>query len=233
MAKSFYTRKKNTPFIPEFKTQTPLPSPSNIPMKIDVDHLSRFAKHPLRFYCNQTLNLYFPFEGQIDEEFQLSPLKKSELSHETFEEGDRRGHVPLGRFKEVAKRGLEKKSPTHQESIDLTLEHFHIVGTLEIPLSDKKRMQDKIKIYPLSLIYQKNHEALFRYLHYYQVSLLSPSPLHPDLAEALLKKDVRDFEKKIFKDSLDPYFKSLFAHADPQIIFDTWAPFLRTVLKEV
>jgi len=233
MAKTFYAPKKPDPFIPEFMTMTPLPTPSEERVEIEVTHLSRFAKNPLRYYCNQTLNLYFQYEAKTDEEFQLSPLKKSQIVQDTFHAADLRGHVPLGRFKEVSKRRLEEETPPEFIQIDLTLENFHIVGPLQSPLHREKTLVECIKNYPLYLLHTNQHEPLLRYLRYYQIALQTPSPLHPLFCAPLLRGGAKNFAKKIRSNLADPYLQALFTHQDPQVIFDTWAPLLRTALKEL
>lgn len=232
-AKAFYAPPKKIPFIPEYCTLTPLPIPSKELLQIDIAHLSRFAKNPLRYYCNHTLNLYFPYEDQTDEEFQLSPLKKSQLFQETFQEADLRGQVPLGRFKEVAKRRLSEDPPPEILPIDLPLENFHLFGNLTLSSLQEKKLSDQIKAYPQILLSQKNHQALLRYLQYYQISLQTPSPLHPHLAESLLQKDPQDLAKKLQDPPPDPYFQATFLHASPEVIFETWAPLLRTTFQDL
>ena len=78
-------------------------------LTVDLKQLSRFAKHPLRFYLNHALHLYLEYEEK-DEEFTLSPLVRA-LVHkevgkrplkEVFKEADLHGKLPLGRFKDVA-----------------------------------------------------------------------------------------------------------------------------------
>lgn len=109
-AQKFYSpNSKPTPFIPEFLSPTPLPPSQTEDLAIDLKHLSRFAKHPLRFYLNHTLHLYLQYE-QKDEEFTLSPLNqmilREQATHQpfdkVFEQAALHGKLPLGRFKEVA-----------------------------------------------------------------------------------------------------------------------------------
>ena len=232
MAKKFYAPKKPAPFIPEFLNPTTLPTPPKDPIEINVTHLLRFAKHPLRYYCNQTLNLYFPYDDKTDEEFQLSPLKKTQLYKQTFHEADLRGQVPLGRFKEIAQRRLEEETPPEQITIDLTLENFHLTGSMPIPLKPQN-LPDHIKTYPQNLLHNNHHKSLLHYLRYYQIAIQTPSPLHPLLADSLLKKDPHDLAKKLKKLPTDPYLQTTFKHANPEVIFDTWAPFLRTTFQEI
>lgn len=110
-AQKFYTtHSKPTPFIPEFLIPTPLPPSQTEDLTIDLRTLSRFAKHPLRFYLNHALHFYLQYEEK-DEEFTLSPLNQMKLREEAhhrpfeevFEQADLQGKLPLGRFKEVAR----------------------------------------------------------------------------------------------------------------------------------
>lgn len=156
-AQKFYTpSSKPTPFIPEFLTPTPLPPSQTEDLTIDLKHLSRFAKHPLRFYLNHTLHLYLQYE-QKDEEFTLSPLNQMILREQAthhpfdkvFEQAALHGKLPLGRFKEVAhlhtseevellqaalkQFGLDEKPKTLDLSLTIPLDRgrsAHLEGTL-------------------------------------------------------------------------------------------------------
>jgi hypothetical protein len=69
--------------------------------------------------------------------------------------------------------------------------------------------------------------ALKMYLEYYNLSLQTPSPLHPKLADAFLKKDAKTLISRLKTLSHDPYIETVFKGADPQVVFDTWSPTLR------
>ncbi|MCB1082177.1 MAG: exodeoxyribonuclease V subunit gamma, partial [Chlamydiia bacterium] len=60
-AQEFYSGDKKEPFIPEYLHKTALPNPQKME-RPTLQELSRFAKNPIRFYCNQILNLYLHFE---------------------------------------------------------------------------------------------------------------------------------------------------------------------------
>jgi len=235
MAQHFYAPKNPLPFIPEFVNPTPLPTPPKGLIEVDIVNLSRFAKHPLRYYCNQTLNLYLPYRNTTDEEFQLNPLKKMHLSQKNFYEADLHGHLPLGRFKEVAYSCLEEElPPLERTTIDLTLEPFHLFGLLEVSPSPPKTLPEKIKYYPLYLLYNRDYTTLLCYLHYFHIATLTPSPLHPLLANTLLKKGPQELSKKIKTlPAADPYLQLSFKGAEPQVIFDTWQPLLHATFKEL
>lgn len=237
-AQIFYAPKEKHPFIPEFLAPTPLPTLKHnyAPTK---EELSRFSKHPLRFYCNQILNLHLHYEDSTDPEFFLSPLQKHRLlkAKESLREAEERGHLPLGRFKEIAKKKIIADYKPETE------EGFAFLG--------KDFFPDLIKIYPLylleslkieaPLISLKNgnrftlksnpQEALNAYLKYYDIAQQSPSPLHPFLAEALLKKDAKALATRIKNTQTDPYMKTLFKDCDPVVVFETWAPFLRKTFR--
>jgi len=234
MAQHFYAQKSPPPFIPEFANLYPLPTPPKDPTEINVAHLLRFAKHPLRYYCNQTLNLYLPYRGTTDEEFQLSPLKKMHLSKKNFHEADLYGHLPLGRFKEVAYSCLEEDLPPLENiTIDLTLEHFHLFGLLEISPYFPKKLSEQIKYYPIHLLYNRDYIKLINYLHYFHIATLTPSPLHPFLAHSLLRRGPKELSKRIKTLPADPYLQIAFKEADPQVIYDTWHPLLHDTFKEL
>ena len=237
-AQIFYAPEEKHPFIPEFLTPAILPSTTNsyAPTK---EELSRFSKHPLRFYCNQTLNLYLHYEDPTDPEFFLSPLQKHRLlsAKESLKEAEERGHLPLGRFKEIAQKKI--------------IEDYRPETERGIAILGKDLLPELIKIYPLylleslkaktPLISLKNgerftlksdpQEALDVYLAYYDIAQQSPSPLHPLLAEALLRKDAKALATRIKSNQTDPYMKTLFKDCDPVVVFETWAPFLRKTFR--
>lgn len=241
---NFYSSQKQPPFIPEFLHPTPLTQSSNSLVEPTPEDLRRFAKNPLKFYCNQVLNLYLHYDMDVDEEFLSSPLQKHKLlSRETsFQEADFRGHLPLGRFKEVALQNIavqQKEIASH--TVD---EGFLFMG--------EGKFHELIKIYPLyllaclenpqPLVAQKNgaafslksdpKKAYEDYLIYYQIALETPSPLEPQFANALLNKDAKAFASRIKNALPDPYLRLIFSradHYDPEAIFNTWAPFLREV----
>ena len=237
-AQTFYAPKEKRPFIPEFLTPAPLPSPTHhfAPTK---EELSRFSKHPLRFYCNQILNLYLHYEDPTDPEFFLSPLQKYRLlsAKDSLKEAEERGHLPLGRFKEIAqKKIIEDYKPETEEG-------FVVLG--------KDLLSELIKIYPLYLLESLKAEtplislksgdrftlktdpqkAFNAYLEYYDIAQQTPSPLHPLLADALLRKDAKTLATRIKNGQTEPYMKTLFTDCDPAVVFETWAPLLRKTFR--
>ena len=208
-AKAYYSEKKQEPFIPEFSSHIALPVAKGIE-PIELEKLLRFARHPLRYYCNMTLNLYLHYEENHDPEFFISPLVKHRIlvSGESLEEAEARGHLPLGRFRDVALQSLLEQQGEEEEKISL---------------------KEKVRNYPLTM---KSEDEMRRYLEYYEIALQTPSPLHPECAEALLCKDAKAFAAKI-KTLSDPYVDLLFRGAEPQVIYERWAPYLQTVFKSL
>lgn len=259
-AQVYYKPKEELPFIPEYLHAKPLPKPQ-IKETVRLQDLARFAKNPIRFYFNHTLNLYLHYEDNTDEEFYLSSLQKYKLLQEekSIDNAGERGKLPLGRFKEIAEKKIKKEwegmipIKTHPYS----LRNFE--GSLEIgeegfPFLGTAKLQDLIKIYPLYLalcvenpipliplkenkkleLKKDPQKALEDYLDYYFLAQEVPSPLIPSFAEALLKKDVNALAVRIKNASPDPYLAPLFASPetyDPQVIFDTWSPLLRKTFQ--
>lgn len=259
-ARIFYEREEKPPFIPEFLHVKPLPNPSSKePVTLQV--LSRFAKNPIRFYFNHTLNLYLHFDDNTDEEFFLSPLQKHKLMLDekgVIQAADR-GQLPLGRFKEVAERNIKKE---WEGIILFETEPYQLKnmeGTLQIaeegfPYMGTAKLHDLLKVYPLyialcaenpmPLLPLKEGEpltlksdpkkALENYLHYYRIACETPSPLHPFYAAALLQKDGATLASRIKNTSIDAYTTVLFKDPDtydPEVIFDTWSPLLRKTFE--
>ncbi|QVL57755.1 MAG: exodeoxyribonuclease V subunit gamma [Simkaniaceae bacterium] len=259
-ARTYYEHQEKLPFIPEYLHAKPLPIPQTKP-SVTLQELSRFAKNPIRFYFNHTLNLFLHYDETTDEEFFLSPLQRYKLlqQEESIVAAAERGQLPLGRFKEIAERKIKTEwegviiFETHpyplksfEGSLEITEEGFPFLGT--------PKLDDLIKIYPLYLalcaenpmpllplkggepLHLKSdpQKALDDYLNYYQVSCETPSPLIPFLATTLLQKDSSALASRIKNSPADPYLKNLFASPnsyDPQVIFDTWAPLLRKTFQ--
>ena len=234
----YYDKKKSLPFIPEYHTYQPLPL-AEVKKDVSLNHLERFAKHPIRFYCNEMLHLYVDSHQNEEEEFFLSPLQEYRLLQQKngLAIASQEGLLPLGRFKEIAEKKINQKREgilsieTYslplkklQGSIDITKEGFPFLG--------KSTLHDLIKIYPLYLavcseqpmpllLLQEGGKrlqlktdpqlALHDYLQYYFIALQTPSPLISHLAQPLLKQDVHALDAKIKAMHTDPYTKHLFA----------------------
>lgn len=259
-AKAFYESGEKIPFIPEYLNAKSLPKPEvNVPATLQ--DLSRFAKNPIRFYFNHTLNLYLHYDDATDEEFFLSPLQRYKLMQEekSIENAANLGRLPLGRFKQVAEKKIhaEWAGVTPIETHPYFLKNFE--GTLEIsdeglPFLGTSKLQDLIKVYPLYLalcvenpmpliplkgggpLHLKSdpQKALQDYLSYFQVACKTPSPLIPNFAATFLQKDATAFASRIKNSQPDPYLQAVFANPstyDPQVIFDTWTPLLRKTFQ--
>ncbi|MDJ0652472.1 MAG: exodeoxyribonuclease V subunit gamma [Simkaniaceae bacterium] len=259
-ARSYYERKKKLPFVPEYLHAKPLPEPQ-AKETVTAQDLTRFAKNPIRFYFNHTLDFYLQYEDHTDEEFFLSPLQKYKLLQQkgSIHQAAAQGKLPLGRFKEIAEKTIKKEREgiVPIETYPYSLKNFE--GTLDIakegfPFLGTAKLQDLIKIYPLYLalcvenpmpliplkgnkrfeLKKDPKQALKDYLDYYFLAQETPSPLIPSFAEALLKKDVNALASGMKKGPSDPYLALIFAAPeayDPQVIFDTWSPFLRKTFE--
>ncbi len=186
---SFYDKTSpSTPFIPEFLTLAPPSYPLEKKRSLEIKDLHRFAKHPLRFYFNQKLGLYLDYRKQ-DELYALSPLNKMFLQKVSLEEGfekafemaEKRGKLPLGRFKEIAYQSSYEEIEKLEENLkalvgskealfSFTLKsplkvvlpknrEFLISGTLShlshegLIFHGEKTWKDLLKIYPLFLVF--------------------------------------------------------------------------------
>lgn len=259
-ARIFYEGTEKPPFIPEYLHFKPLPEPlSNVP--VTLQDLARFAKNPIRFYFNHTLNLYLHFDDNTDEEFFLSPLQKHKLmlKEESILHAKERGQFPLGRFKEIAERTIKKD---WEEIILFDTKPYqlkNIEGTVEIaeegfPFMGTSKLHDLLKVYPLYIalcvenpmpllplkegepmnLKSDPRKAFENYLHYYRIACQTPSPLHPLFAGALLQKDGEALASRIKNTSIDSYTTILFKDPDaydPEVIFETWSPLLRKTFE--
>jgi hypothetical protein len=115
----------------------------------------------------------------------------------------------------------------------------------------KDLLSELIKIYPLYLLESLKAEtplislksgdrftlktdpqkAFNAYLEYYDIAQQTPSPLHPLLADALLRKDAKTLATRIKNGQTEPYMKTLFTDCDPAVVFETWAPLLRKTFR--
>lgn len=153
---SFYPEKKSSPLLPELylplkMERKPLSNPT-----LDLEKLISFAKHPLRFYFREVLQMgVAPFEkNEEEEEFILSPLFKNHLKQKAYKEpveqlllkSENKGELPRGLFKTIALQtvrteieGLEGylrnfgigKGEIHSQEIDLKMGEIRIEGKVE------------------------------------------------------------------------------------------------------
>ena len=256
IAQSVYYPEKKKPFIGEYLYQGPLPIEAT-QTRPSLQTLERFAKHPIRFYFQEILGMYFHQDRSAQEEFFLSSLQKYKLLQKktSLEDADRLGRLPLGRFKEVAKRKVEREwqnlplietTPyflnTFQETVWIAKEGFPFLG--------KPTFEELIHIYPLYLavcaetplpllplmgksplhLKRDPQNALSDYLEYYQIACNTPSPLLSLFAVPLLKKDANAFANRLKHLPRDPYCHFLFrdpSQYHPHVIFENWAPLIR------
>ncbi len=110
-------------FIPHFY----IPSLLNFAAKkerlvVDVRELRKLIKNPLRFYFNQTLGLFLPWESE-ESEFALSPLVRSLFIKDALtrpadllvKKAHAKGELPQGVFGEIASRRLQEEVRNTQE----------------------------------------------------------------------------------------------------------------------
>ena len=256
IAQTIYHPEKKLPFIPEYLYPTLLPSPKNSPLP-SFQTLERFAKHPIRFYFQETLALYLQNDPTPGEEFFLSPIQRHKLLRKktSLEEADHVGRLPLGRFKEVAKKKI-KEEWSAIPSVQTTpyfLKQFQetiLISEEGFPFLGKPTLEELIKIYPLylavctelplplfalmgktSLHLKGDPQSAFEaYLEYYHIACQTPSPLLPLFAPSLLQKEANAFAKALQHIPKDPYCQHVFrerSQYDSRVIFETWTPLLR------
>ncbi|MCB1084600.1 MAG: hypothetical protein KDK60_00700, partial [Chlamydiia bacterium] len=155
-----------------------------------------------------------------------------------------KGHLPLGRFREIAYQKIAEECEMLTASEQTEGHAFNCTA----------KLSDLIKVYPhylvlcaennLPLIAAKTKvslsltvdpkEALKAYHEYFHLAQQTPSPLHPLLADALLRKDESALQKQIKTAINDQYLSLIFSSPkeyDPHVIFHTWAPVLRKVFR--
>ncbi|HSX04276.1 MAG TPA: exodeoxyribonuclease V subunit gamma [Rhabdochlamydiaceae bacterium] len=133
----------SSPLLPELYVPTKMELQYK-DMTINVEKLASFARHPLRFYFREVLQMAIdPFQkNEEEEEFILSPLFKKTLREKSFvqpldqllSETESRGALPRGLFKKIALQTMR----TEVESLDVHLRDFGFakeeVGSEEIKL---------------------------------------------------------------------------------------------------
>ncbi|HEY5259007.1 MAG TPA: exodeoxyribonuclease V subunit gamma [Rhabdochlamydiaceae bacterium] len=225
-AKAYYGPKHATPFfVPEFHQKAPLKKTDRAQdILIDLKAMQQLVRHPIQFYLQKTLRIYFTREGQHDLEFSYSLLKKN---------------LPLGAFKDVALQRLQEEQRDLDESlacfgvkreeiastfVDLTVSldegrTARIQGTLDgITPEGFIYSGNLLRAWPSFLVYlcllqgkpqllltktQNIKQApaadprllLKEWIAYYELSLENVSPLMPDWADALLSENRERLEK--------------------------------------
>ncbi|MCP5509450.1 MAG: exodeoxyribonuclease V subunit gamma [Chlamydiales bacterium] len=132
--------------IPQFFGEALPPQQLLHDLEIDINDLIRFAKNPLAHFLKQRLGVYLEYEDE-DEEFHLSGLnrylmRRNFLKNPHGDEIDifeKSGHLPLGRFGEIANRSLNASSKKmHERLSDLGLKLTDLFDA-HLGISDVKR----------------------------------------------------------------------------------------------
>ncbi|MCX6989929.1 MAG: exodeoxyribonuclease V subunit gamma [Chlamydiae bacterium] len=120
-AKSYYgsDKKIRAPFIPEFYGESKNPSEKVETEKVSIKELTRFAKHPIKFFLQDVLGIYLPSLFQRDEpEFILPGYEKAALRSEMLKKSltqalgisKSKGALPTGLFEEIASKRVKEES---------------------------------------------------------------------------------------------------------------------------
>lgn len=129
LATKFYNLEKTNKhqFIPHFKLEIPINF--DLPeLVIDLKDLLSFARNPLKTYFNKSLGIYLNKDAEFksDEDFTLSALdlaiiKKSSLKiklEDVYNLATKKGIMPGGVFKEVAKEKISSGITTLKENLN-------------------------------------------------------------------------------------------------------------------
>lgn len=189
-----------SPLIPEFYTSTCLQQTPLEEMEIPVSKLFKFAKHPLRYYFHEILELYPNMGRESDAELVLNPLVKHKIIQTCLTQGvesafKQYGHLfpthllePLAKkqvYDEVQKweRGLGELDIRLDElttkKIDIQCGQVSIRGKLTfcteqtVFIMGEHSLEDKIRFLPHALIAK---ELVMSF-----VFLKSMAPYIPDL----------------------------------------------------
>jgi exodeoxyribonuclease V gamma subunit len=81
---------------------------------IEIRDLQEFAKHPVRLYFKEKLNMYFSSSFVEDKEFFLPPLLQRKFLTSLKDPY----RLPLGRWKELAEKDLEKERGKRKASLE-------------------------------------------------------------------------------------------------------------------
>lgn len=162
-----------TSFSPFFSFSPPIVKEQSALVK--MKSVEKCAKHPLKFYCNETLDIYLEFSKSQEEEFLLSYPVQAEIGMQSLKkpleavlEGAlRQGKMPIGRFREIARVHLEKRFEKIEGTAfdydlqrnPLQVEGRKIVGKLQHLSSEgllfwgENRIGDLLKVWPSYLVY--------------------------------------------------------------------------------
>jgi exodeoxyribonuclease V gamma subunit len=107
---------------------------------IDMRHLNLLAKHPIQFYFNRILQVYFDKVDETDPEFTLSYLNKSILRRSALQAPleqlvhDEKRRLPQGVFTKLALMRVAEEVQEIQESLDEMQVKPHEVFSLDFKL---------------------------------------------------------------------------------------------------
>lgn len=151
-AKAYFSSDKKplTPFLPSFYSSAPLEKkerPAQI--TVDIRHLRLLARHPIQFYFERVLGIYFEREDHHHPEFELSSLdlwkfRRDSLKKDVsaiLKDTEISGKLPLGPFKGAAVQKIKDEIEEYQENLE-TLnvgEVFSKEVRLEIPLANERK----------------------------------------------------------------------------------------------
>ena len=122
-AKSYYgiDKKIPSPFISEFYGDNKNASEQVEAEKVSIKELTRFAKHPIKFFLQDVMGIYLPSLFQRDEpEFILPGYEKANLRSEMLKKSldqalnisKSKGALPIGLFEDLASKRVKEESDT-------------------------------------------------------------------------------------------------------------------------
>lgn len=120
-AKSYYGQQKSSlpPFFPEFYGEALVDIKPAETETVSIKELTRFAKHPIKFFMQDVLEMYLPSLFQKEEgEFILPAYEKSALRSEILKKpfekvlkiSGSKGILPSGLFHDVAKKKMKEET---------------------------------------------------------------------------------------------------------------------------
>lgn len=149
-----------SPIIPNFYEKRPLEAPDDKTLLIiDVRKLTKFARHPLRFYFHEQLKI-FPDRDVERGEYLLSPLTRSMLVkqalkkplEEVLDEAKEKGLLPVNMFEDFAKQQIKKQWEQYREIDPSELYSIH----LRAHAREVYRLENGNWVYPSISLFLKN-----------------------------------------------------------------------------
>lgn len=122
-AKSYYNRRKGRLYTPLFSVPDILNQKEE--SVIDIRHLKKLARHPVQFFFEKKLGIYFKREKRKNKEFVLSHLDLAYFRHasrtkdlkEIVALAEQKGKLPLGPFRNVATLYIEEDIAEYQKAL--------------------------------------------------------------------------------------------------------------------